>query len=137
MSFRSILQSLQPRPAAPRWMGVTADGSRVSAAIVQRRAEAKPRVSAFQAFDGEQAFQALAAWRRQRGTRTLRTNLLLNPNDYQILPIEAPDVAPEERASATRWRIKDMLDFPAEEACVDCLLIPAAEGSVPARRWRW
>ena len=115
-------------------MGVTADASRFSAAIVQRRAGEKPRVSACQAFDGEQAFSALAAWRRKRGNRSLRTNLLLNPNDYQILPIEAPDVAAAERASATRWRIKDMIDFPAEDACVDCLLIPAAEGSVRARQ---
>ncbi len=134
MSFRSILQSLQPRPAPPRWMGVSADATRVSAAIVQRRAGAKPRVSAFQAFDGEQALNALAAWRAKRGNRSLRTNLLLNPNDYQILPIEAPDVAPGERAAATRWRIKDMIDFAPEEACVDCLLIPAAEGSVRARQ---
>ena len=115
-------------------MGVTADAARFSAAIVQRRAGAKPRVSDCQTFEGDQALAALAAWRRKRGHRSLRTNLLLNPNDYQILPIEAPDVAPEERAAATRWRIKDMIDFPADEACVDCLLIPAAEGSVRARQ---
>lgn len=129
-----LIHTLRPHPAAPGWMGVTADASRLTAAIVQRRDDAKPRLGAFGTFDGEQAFEALTSWRRKHGSRSIRTNLLLNPSDYQVLPIEAPEVAPEERASAARWRVKDMIDFPPDEACVDCLLIPAAEGSVRARQ---
>lgn len=134
MSLRNIFQSLRSGPSAPRWLGVTANAARINAAIVQRAAGMKPQLMAVQAFEGEQALQALATWRRKRGNRHLRTNLLLNSNDYQILPIDAPDVVAGERAAAARWRIKDMIDFPAEEACVDCLLIPAAEGSVRARQ---
>lgn len=132
--IRRILDRFQPRPAAPGWMGVTADAAQLSAAIVQRRPGARPRLTAFEAFEGDNGFEAMTAWRRRHGRRFMRANLLLNPNDYQILPIEAPDVPPEERAQAARWRVKDMIDFPAEEACVDCLLIPAAEGSVRARQ---
>ena len=134
MSLRSGLQSLRAGSAEPSWLGVTAGSTRLSAAIVQRAIDARPRVIALQTFDGERSMQALAGWRRKRGNRGLRTNLLLNPNDYQILPIEAPEVAAEERAAAARWRIKDMIDFPAEDACVDCLLIPAAGGSVRSRQ---
>jgi MSHA biogenesis protein MshI len=135
MTFLSNLaHTIRPRPSAPSWMGVTTDSARISAAIVHRAGGTKPRLSAFESFDGEQAFEALTSWRRKHGSRSMRTNLLLSPGDYQILPIEAPEVAPPERALATRWRIKDMIDFPAEEACVDCVLIPAAEGSVRAQQ---
>jgi MSHA biogenesis protein MshI len=54
---------------------------------------------------------------------------LLDSADYQLLLVESPDVLPAEMKAAVRWRLKDSLDFPLEEAVVDVFNIPE-----PARR---
>jgi MSHA biogenesis protein MshI len=54
---------------------------------------------------------------------------LLDAQDYQLLLVESPDVLPAEMKAAVRWRLKDSLDFPVDEAVVDVFNIPE-----PARR---
>lgn len=46
---------------------------------------------------------------------------MLAPGEYQLLPIDAPQVPPKELTLAVRWRIKDLIDFPLDEATVDVL----------------
>lgn len=50
--------------------------------------------------------------------------LVLNDSDYQLLTIEAPPVPEEEMAEAVKWKIKDLLQFPVNEAIVDVFLQP-------------
>ncbi len=54
---------------------------------------------------------------------------LLDTVDYQLLLVESPEVLPAEMKAAVRWRLKDSLDFPVDEAVVDVFNIPE-----PARR---
>ncbi len=49
---------------------------------------------------------------------------VLSPEDYQLLQVEAPEVAPAELRGALRWRIKDLIDFPASEAVIDVFDVP-------------
>lgn len=49
---------------------------------------------------------------------------LLEPGDYHLLLVEAPNVPPAELKAAIRWRIKDMLDYHVDDATVDVLDIP-------------
>jgi MSHA biogenesis protein MshI len=49
---------------------------------------------------------------------------LLAPDEYQILMVDAPNVPVEEMRSAVRYRIKDALNYPVEDATVDVLNIP-------------
>jgi MSHA biogenesis protein MshI len=59
---------------------------------------------------------------------------LLRPGDYQLLLVEAPNVPAAELKSAVRWRVKDMLDYPVDEATIDVLDIPPdASGAARAR----
>src|SRR6185295_10654776 len=51
---------------------------------------------------------------------------------YQVVQVNAPAVPADELASALRWAVKDSLDFPAEQAIVDVLQVPA-EGAVAGR----
>jgi MSHA biogenesis protein MshI len=51
---------------------------------------------------------------------------LLRHGQYQLLQVEAPSVPEEEMRNALRWRVKDMVDFPVEQAGVDYLPVPAA-----------
>jgi MSHA biogenesis protein MshI len=69
---------------------------------------------------------------RHGGKLAGRCAVLLAPNEYQFLSLEAPplpDDAPQaELREAVRWKIKDMVDFPVAAAGVDALRIPPQPG---------
>lgn len=50
---------------------------------------------------------------------------LLTPGEYQMLPLDAPNVQPDELKAAIRWRIKDSLSYLVDDATIDVLRIPA------------
>jgi len=86
---------------------------------------------------GCRSVEAAAAERSALLADWLRTDVhlhgplggVLDPVDYQLLLVESPDVLPAEMKAAVRWRLKDSLDFPLDEAVVDVFNIPE-----PARR---
>lgn len=49
---------------------------------------------------------------------------LLRPGEYQVLQVEAPAVPDAEMTEAVRWRLKDLLDYPVEQATLDVLRFP-------------
>jgi len=55
------------------------------------------------------------------------TTLLYRPH-FNLVLSEAPEgVSGEELRSAMQWRVRDLLDFPVEEAVIDVLPIPGVE----------
>ncbi|MGA2776819.1 MAG: pilus assembly protein PilM [Steroidobacteraceae bacterium] len=62
----------------------------------------------------------LAAERSELGA----VGTVLDAADYQLLLVESPDVLAAELKAAVRWRLKDMIDFPLDEAVVDVFGIP-------------
>ena len=54
-------------------------------------------------------------------------SLVLNPADYRLRLLDAPNVPAEELKSAVRWQIQDMLDFHADDGTVDVLDVPHPE----------
>jgi len=73
--------------------------------------------------------QAIAGWFAHDRGASGPVSTLLDPADYQLLLVESPDVLPAELKAAVKWRLKDTIDFPVEEAVVDVFEIPE-----PARR---
>jgi MSHA biogenesis protein MshI len=61
---------------------------------------------------------------RELGASGYRCATLLAQGEYQLLSVEAPNVPPDERKTAVRWRLKDLLDMPIDEAAIDILDIP-------------
>lgn len=105
----------------------------LTATVARMRAGQRPQFSAAPSFDGPEAAQALLAWQRRHQPRS-RTSLLLNNEHYRILPLDAPRVPAEERKAAVRYQAQELLDFPAEEASIDCLDVPAAAAGQPIAR---
>lgn len=69
--------------------------------------------------------QGLArAVKELRIPRAAQCATLLGASDYQIHLMEAPDVSAPELKSAIKWRLKDVIDFPVEEAGYDVLDLP-------------
>lgn len=103
--------------------------SGVAAAAVSRPAGAQPVLewAAFVAGSRDSRGDALGSAVRAHAERAQVTSLL--PLDaYNLLLVEAPDVPVEERRQAVRWRVKDLIDFPIEDAVVDVFDVPPAKG---------
>jgi MSHA biogenesis protein MshI len=63
-----------------------------------------------------------------------RCATLLMAGDYQVSAVEAPNVPEAELKTAMRWRMKDVIDYPVEQAVYDLLEIPASEGAAGRSR---
>jgi MSHA biogenesis protein MshI len=55
--------------------------------------------------------------------------LVLNPDEYQLHLVESPDVPDSELREAVRWRIRDLIDFPVDEAAIDVFDMPQQAGT--------
>lgn len=51
--------------------------------------------------------------------------LVLAPGDFRMLQTARPEVPEDELREALRWRIQDMLDFPATEAAIEYFFMPS------------
>jgi len=49
---------------------------------------------------------------------------ILTGDDYTLLQIEPPAVPPEEWREAVRWQIRELIDYPLDEAVVDVFSVP-------------
>lgn len=55
------------------------------------------------------------------GNAPVPVSVVLSAGEYQLLPLDAPPVPPAELKMAVRWRIKDQIDFPVDDATVDVI----------------
>jgi MSHA biogenesis protein MshI len=67
---------------------------------------------------------AIAAWLLAERRNPGAVGSILQADDYQLAMVEAPDVLPVELKAAVRWRLKDVVDFPLDDAVVDVFSIP-------------
>jgi MSHA biogenesis protein MshI len=114
------------------WSAVCIYPDRIDLAQVKRN-HGRPRVTTFHSCGHEGSAQAvLARLRKAHRLARSRCTTLLAPGAYQLFQVEAPAVAQGELRNALRWRVKDRLDYPVEQAALDAILIPM-EGAPPAR----
>lgn len=120
--------------AAPAWVGVQAQAGRfLLARSDASRQGRRPRILACQSVAVDPGLTALRGWWRGQAHKSDRAALLLDAADYQVLQIAAPAVAPDEYRAAARWLIKEQIDFPVDEAALDCFAIPG-DGAAAASR---
>lgn len=50
----------------------------------------------------------------------------LEPGEYRIVLTEAPRVPREEMREAVQWQVKDLIDFPLDEATIDVFDVPSS-----------
>jgi MSHA biogenesis protein MshI len=104
------------------WTAVVFSGRTVQLAHIRRRTDERPELLGWETYPREgsdlEVVKRLRAGKRLGGNRT---TLLLPHGQYQLLQVEAPTVAAEELRNAVRWKIKDMVDFPVEDAGIECL----------------
>lgn len=106
---------------------------RIEFALVRRGngAKASVRACASVAFEVS-ALDALRELRKRLSAGRADCIALLPADEYQLHVVDAPNVPDAEMRDAVRWRMKDMLDFPVEEATVDVAQVPV-DANAPAR----
>lgn len=55
------------------------------------------------------------------GLKGLRTHIMLRPEQYQFLQIDAPAVPPEELRSAARYQVRDLVDSHLDDITLDVM----------------
>lgn len=79
-----------------------------------------------QALEGE--FEGADRVARELGFSRYQCSTLLEPGQYQVLQVEAPNVPQIELRTAIRWRVKDLLDYHVDDATIDVLDVPPDPG---------
>lgn len=136
-SLASLLRSLprlSRRTVTHGSMGLAVDGECLAAVVLDVSQADAPRLLACHRFAGQGALGAFRQWRRSEGWQLAPAHLLLGGDDYQLLPIETLELPAAELADAARWKVKDMIDFPAEQASVACVLVPKVDADAHLRQ---
>lgn len=74
--------------------------------------------------DFNHQIQIFRAWLSKHQVKKARLNLVLHRTDFELLMVEPPEVPVDEMKEAIRWRVKELISFPLEEAVVDVFLLP-------------
>lgn len=72
----------------------------------------------------EQCKARLKDWVVQRKLNNASVNVVLSAGHYQMLLVEPPDVPAEELRHAVRWRLKDLLTMPVDQAVIEVFALP-------------
>ncbi|MGB4064675.1 MAG: hypothetical protein WBK19_12710 [Azonexus sp.] len=111
------------------WMSVVRHGDRIDLAHVIRPVGKRPEIKLCDSFRIEKSEgDALSRLGQSRGLKRYRCAVLLGENDYRLVQIDAPAVPAEERVQALRWRLKDVVDFPVDDAAIAVADIPTEGG---------
>lgn len=136
MLLNSMFGSLFKKRQADTVVGVEFGDGGVSIVLLSNASSAMPTLEhcEFIGSDDESKCVSLLASRvKELGLQNTPCRLVLKRGSYQFLLVEAPKVPAEELNEALRWRIKDLLNFPVENAVIDAFLLPqdSARGSAP------
>ncbi len=113
--------SLFRRQQSEHTLGIQFLSDGVAIAHVHR--EALPTLS-FLACEAGGYNTVLKDWVQSEKLSGSRVNVVLAPADYQILLVEPPDVPDHELKEAIRWRLKDLLSIPVDQAVLDVFALP-------------
>jgi MSHA biogenesis protein MshI len=116
--------------------GIALDGAQAGLARVRRLGDGRlslaVRVLTTEGGDREWPDRA-ASHAASMDLKRTPVSAVLAEDAYQLQLVEMPNVPADELLAAVRWRLKDLIDFPVEEAVVELLEMPrhANPGNAP------
>lgn len=125
------------RFARPGWWGLANGPEGIVAAHVTPLADGSLRLGGLQFLTagGEHPARRAADVAAALARPSADCTLLLPSEDYRVSFVPGLPVAAAERADALRWRMKDELDFPADEAVIDCVTAPVSNQGMENGLW--
>jgi MSHA biogenesis protein MshI len=73
---------------------------------------------------GSDDFETLKRLSKKHNLNHCHVTALMPASQYQLLSVEAPNVPKAEIKEAARWQIKDLIDYPVEQATLDVMETP-------------
>lgn len=111
------------------WLAIALQRDGLAAISMQTAPDIRPQVRQAVFYPGTSAAELLEKAGRELHAHAYRAITVLANGEYQILSVDAPNVAPDELKTAVRWRLKDMLDFHVDDATIDVLDLPVDPGA--------
>ena len=107
------------------WTAIRCTDNDIGIATVIRHQNRKPLVSVANIEPGNlENKQTLKTLRDKYKVNKTRCTFVLGFSRYQLVQIEKPNVPTDEIKQAIRWKLKDMIDYPVEQATIDVIDIP-------------
>jgi len=125
------LFSIKTAKGSKNTAGITISSDGISLAIVEKKDKTHQKLIHTEFYPAKQAEQAslLSRITKQHRLDTIPCNLVIAPEEYQLLRVETPEVPKQEISAAIRWRIKDLIDFHIDDAIIDMIDIPNQQSS--------
>ncbi len=107
-------------------LGIEISDKGVAAALAKPDAEGKPIIIASFAkrCNRNEQLTHLKAWVAEQRLEGVFCHVVLSESQYKTFPVEKPQVEDAEVAEAVRWKIKDLLDYPVDDAVIDVYEFP-------------
>jgi MSHA biogenesis protein MshI len=113
------------RKHQPGWLAIVPASDHFDLVHVRRSATGRPEIVLCESYRTEGSdTNTLARLRKECKLDEYRCTTLLKFADYKMHSLDAPNVPVGELKNAVRWRMKDILDFPLEQATIDVLDVP-------------
>jgi MSHA biogenesis protein MshI len=120
MNVRSFLNRRKRQSGLTVGVAFGADG--VAAAAVRAGGRDTPPHllhAAYQAHAGGDTGDWLAGWVEAHSLGRCRGVGVIADADYQVMQVEAPPVPATELRQAAGWRVRELIDFPLDQAVID------------------
>ncbi len=121
-----MFPSLKRTSQTHRQAGIGVAATGISVASVSRLQDQLPQLEAcaFRSADGAKPAKLLSELVKEYGLSSIPSLGVMEAGAYSLLLVETPSVPATEVKAAIRWRIRDLIDFPVEEAVIDIFDIP-------------
>lgn len=110
------------RPAGFVALSLSAD----RLALVVRAADGRT-TRAYERAPGADSALTLQSLVREAGAAGMACEWVLEPGAYSLLQVDKPAVPPAEWIQALRWKVRDLIGFPVEEAVMDAFEVPGLD----------
>jgi MSHA biogenesis protein MshI len=123
---------LLKKSAVSGLLGIEIGSSGIAVAHVNQLKQGRPTIQSCRFLHSDENNQPpLAEYIDELGLVGAHCNVVLPNSNYNLILAEAPEVEDAELTDAMRWKIKDLIDFPIEEAVLDAFRLPddASRGS--------
>ncbi len=121
----SVLRRVQQRlvPAAAGGWGLVTQGGATTAALIERQAGGRLRLHQLHtlARSGDSPLRRMSDLMTVMRKPAARCSMLMPAEDYKVMFMPGLPVAPAERPEALKWRLKEDVEFPIDEAVIECV----------------
>lgn len=108
------------------WVGISYTDMHICVVALKHKQGGKPEVTLAKVEQlSTQTEPALKQLVKQLDLKSSACNVVLGVDQYQILQVDKPNMPDAEVKAALRWKVKDLLDYPVDDAEVDGVSIPA------------